>query len=422
MTLFLESRSLGVAGYKATKKEKMIAEKFDAMGNLINTGWASNSEFENPVCLTLWQGHPDVEESKCITKWTSSFVPSGNSQDYEMGREYDSYSTVSYLKSNLDRIKSTSSRSLMLGFGWSVEMNALGGKSNERIPLVEFNPRALVHSNQHGQGGWFGNTNKYSSKNYFENDSIAAGGNDTFKYDVQLQVDDFYREQFSYEVNGKTFVFNTFNSQYKPQKPKSYPDVFELPETADQEIPGTFNTTENVISRSVLLGLTQTNKINSGIPIFPASSNLDFVNLEVPASQGLERVGFFAKKNILNKPYSGKFSDSSRAVLFDIPEGKILSLLQYRHANLNNYLQSSNYALGNSYASTQVGRHRSWGRVQNMESKPTSEQGLLNLVQNSRNRDLVKDYYEKNLPGGLPFPILHFQMTGLGKMIQLIFL
>ena len=45
--------------------------------------------------------------------------------------------------------------------------------------------------------------------------------------------------------------------------------------------------------------------------------------------------------------------------------------LQYRHANLNSYLHGPSYALGNSYASTQVARHRSWGRVQMIQHEPT---------------------------------------------------
>ena len=43
--------------------------------------------------------------------------------------------------------------------------------------------------------------------------------------------------------------------------------------------------------------------------------------------------------------------------------------MQYRHASLNNYLHGPSYALGNSYATTQVARHRSWGRMSGIESK-----------------------------------------------------
>ena len=58
----------------------------------------------------------------------------------------------------------------MIGFGWSVEMNVPGSRSNERIHLIEFNNRALVHSNQHGKGQIFDNLQKYSSQSFFDND------------------------------------------------------------------------------------------------------------------------------------------------------------------------------------------------------------------------------------------------------------
>ena len=60
-------------------------------------------------------------------------------------------------------------------------------------------------------------------------------------------------------------------------------------------------------------------------------------------------------------------------------KGRFCLFFQYRHANLNNYLHGPSYSLGNSYASTQVARHRSWGKVQNIEKRPHSEGGLTNV-------------------------------------------
>ena len=54
------------------------------------------------------------------------------------------------------------------------------------------------------------------------------------------------------------------------------------------------------------------------------------------------------------------------AILYDIPKSPMLSILQLRHANLNDYSHSSSYILGNSYASTQVGRYKTWGRVRSI--------------------------------------------------------
>ena len=54
--------------------------------------------------------------------------------------------------------------------------------------------------------------------------------------------------------------------------------------------------------------------------------------------------------------------------------------------------------LGNSYASTQVARHRSWGRVQNIEKRPHSEGGLTNVKSNMVSEEEAINYY-KNVLG-----------------------
>jgi len=398
--LFLENATMGIEGYvHVPVEDKLPAENFEPNGLLSDTDWPSNAPYKKPVCLTLWQGHPDSANSSPLTKWTSSFVPSGG--EFEGSREYDSYTTVSYLKSNYNRILSTSERDLMIGFGWSVGMTAPGARANERIHLIEFNNRALVHSNQHGKGNLFGEAQKYSSSNYFDNDrGIFTAGGSAFKTDIQLKINDYYKGQFQYAVNDKNFTFNNRNDNYSPNPPKAFPDFFTLPSTADQPIPGNFNQLDDVSARASLLGFENSNKIIPTEPIFDLSDIPDFKDLEVPASKGQERVGFSMEDLSTGSPYTGKFTDSHRAVLFEIPDGKVLSLLQYKHANLNNYLHGPTYSLGNSYATTQVARHRSWGRVQTIESKPTSEQGLLNLVQNNKNRALVTEYYNTILGPG----------------------
>ena len=66
-------------------------------------------------------------------------------------------------------------------------------------------------------------------------------------------------------------------------------------------------------------------------------------------------------------------SNSSRMVLFGVPRDPVLSLMQFRHANLNYYLQGGAYQVGNSYASTQVGRYKTWGRVRRIDFQPHAD-------------------------------------------------
>ena len=291
--LFLENATIGIEGYVPWDK-KLPAENFEPNGLLSDTDWSSNAPYKKPVCLTLWQGHPDSADSSPLTKWTSSFVPESKQGQNEGAREYDSYSTVSYLKSNYNRILNTSERDLMIGFGWSVEMQAPGARANERIHLIEFNNRALVHSNQHGQGTLFDIKQKYSSGNYFSNDGdTLADGGAAFKSDIQLKINDYYKGEFKYIVNDKNFTFNNWNSEYSPNSPKAFPDFFSLPSTADQPIPGNFNQLDDVSARASLLGFENSNKIIQSEPIFDLSDIPDFKDLEVPASKGQGKGWFF---------------------------------------------------------------------------------------------------------------------------------
>ena len=63
-------------------------------------------------------------------------------------------------------------------------------------------------------------------------------------------------------------------------------------------------------------------------------------------------------------------SAENRAVLFEIPSAPMLSMLQFRHANLSDYTHGPSYILGNSYANPQVGRYKSWGRVRTILQDP----------------------------------------------------
>jgi hypothetical protein len=123
------------------------------------------------------------------------------------------------------------------------------------------------------------------------------------------------------------------------------------------------------------------------------------------------RTGFFLNNKDFENAGSPKILTSDKkaeansaddnAVLFEIPDGRPLSILQYRHANLNSYLHGPSYALGNSYASTQVARHRSWGRVQTIEYVPTRKRGLTTSMMREmeeKQNDWFVDYNETFLP------------------------
>ena len=60
-------------------------------------------------------------------------------------------------------------------------------------------------------------------------------------------------------------------------------------------------------------------------------------------------------------------SEVYSAVMFDLPRSPLLSIAQFRHANLNHFAHGPSYILGNSYASPQIGRHKIWTRFNSVK-------------------------------------------------------
>ena len=82
------------------------------------------------------------------------------------------------------------------------------------------------------------------------------------------------------------------------------------------------------------------------------------------------------------------------ASLFEIPTSPMLSILQLRHANLNDYAHSPSYILGNSYANPQVGRYKTWGRVRAIAWKPISS--VFDVANNWSASDLFLQAYSSH--------------------------
>ena len=374
----------GVAGYRT-----MTAEKFDPRGILDDAGWKDKDDYIEPKCFTLWNGSPDLDSSKALCRITE---PKTVIPDYG----YDvKYSTNNYLKLSLEETDTGDYGDKLFGLGWEVSLKMPGDSDNERIPLVEFNTRALVHSTQHGQGNWLGDARVLKPSHY--------GSPPQLKFSPQPNP-------ISYDIDDTRFVFNSTSDGYSPSYPKSTPDIYGLPATRpDGPIPS-INNIKDPDSRASILGFS----IKPTNYDFEDGDNPDFSNTpKVASAWGQEKIGFFTENTATTlSPYNGQFSDSSHAVLFDVPEGKVLSLFQYRHANLNNYVHGPSYALGNSYASTQVARHRSWGRVQNIVKRPTSEGGLTNVRRNMEDEEDAINFYKKMLGAELA------NLKGLGNFIN----
>ena len=98
-------------------------------------------------------------------------------------------------------------------------------------------------------------------------------------------------------------------------------------------------------------------------PGFEAELTLDAI---VPKAGMSNSVGFFHEQSQIGS----NMGSSDRAIMFDLPRSPLLSIAQFKHANLNNYSHGPSYIIGNSYASPQVGRYKTWARVRALTAQP----------------------------------------------------
>ena len=188
----------------------------------------------------------------------------------------------------------------------------------DKVVLEQFNVRALIHGNQEGYGdNWeveeFSSMNAYGLESKpFDDDEFGNG---------------------SFQVGTQSWVIG------------SYLEFFTLPELDDD----------------VVLDLSSFTQLN------PYLSGLDLsINAVVPrVSIPNNSIGFFHEYDEL-----GEMLGEDRAILFEMPTSPMLSMLQFRHANLNNYAHGPSYVLGNSYASPQVSRYRTWGKMKAFQMQP----------------------------------------------------
>ena len=366
----------GTTGYLVN-----TAEKYTPQGILSSVPWSNSEKYTKPNCFTIWQGDPNnLEESKVLTRLTkpSSINPKSLSDI----RSEAKFSTNDYLQWNLEQSAQGAYQEKLFGLGWEVAMSMPGDLGNDRITFNEFNPRALVHSTQHGQGSWLKSPDIKQPEHYSNPPQLSFTPSPG---------------PFSYSIDGKSFAFNVTDDQYIESTAKSTPDIFQLPTVSSEDpVPVNFNNNNlGTVARGNLLTLSDKGTSYG----FDEDDNPDSYNDPVvDASFGQERIGFFNKDVSTGSPYTGKFSGSTHAVMFETPKGKVLSLLQYRHANLNNYLHGPSYALGNSYATTQVARHRSWGRVMGIAKVPTSDGGTFSVSKNMEDETSAIAFY-KNLLG-----------------------
>ena len=195
----------------------------------------------------------------------------------------------------------------------------------DRVVLEQFNIRALVQSYQEGFGDNWEMENFMGGRFGGHSSNLFSGGPRPGLYSVET---------------------NRFN-------PPVFVDFYELPSTFDENV-----TVDDFVE-------IDPPRFHRNIPAGYSPFNLD--NQIVPRIKTANSsIGFFHDLYESHGPMSAE----NRAVLFEIPSAPMLSMLQFRHANLSDYTHGPSYILGNSYANPQVGRYKSWGRVRTILQDP----------------------------------------------------
>ena len=206
----------------------------------------------------------------------------------------------------------------------------------DRISLEQYNLRALVQSYQDGFGDNWQMENFVGSRYQGEN----------FNY-FQRLVDPLPNYVVvSDDPDEPTQVLGPHVSRFADFYEFAANGHFDENMTIDQAIlpldPPNFSNLEDVIK----------NNINDLSPF-----SVQIVPRITFASSS---IGYF---HDVDEVHGAEMQPEDNAVLFEVPTSPMLSVLQLRHANLNDYSHGPTYVLGNSYATPQVARYKTWGRV-----------------------------------------------------------
>jgi hypothetical protein len=274
---------------------------------------------------------------------------------------------------------------LLPGTGWEWSAAMPADEGNERIILNEFNPRALVHSTQHGRGQWLKNWQEFGPGFLSEMNGLSR--NFSFDGVEQYSRTDEDGNILTFDLSDDTVLNGYTYPSFMTNRPTNieFPWLYDFdggwsPDDYDFNTERSFNSfpasvgSYNPDDRAELLGLSSTGE-NPAEIVENDNANAFLLTATIPRTvNSKEKIGFFnheskRSQKMDRNEIGSDLTSSSHAILFEIPRQMPLSILQYRHASLNNYLHGPAYALGNSYASTQVARHRPWGRLDSRETK-----------------------------------------------------
>ena len=318
----------------------------------------------------------DVVDRKPFFKVTKDFTLN---KDNIGGDDWIGYykNAVTSLKENFEG----TATGFLPGNGFRLRFELPG--NSDSVVFEQYNIRSLVHSSQDG----FGDNWKVE---HFNSSRFAGFSNNVFRNFTGPVPEHYAHTNSPYHLTYQVVIED-------PEDPEDGTQIFHPENFAD-------------FYKHANNGIYDGNKTILGPSSPPSPADLLIVNdnpyqhlrgdnpqLEriVPAISSAKKsrsVGFFHDDIDQHSPY---MDVEDRAVMFELPRAPMLSILQLRHANLNDYSHSPSYILGNSYAPPQVGRYKTWGRVKSIAWAPDSKVAAYDLVNNFT----VSEIWDQDWPG-----------------------
>ena len=312
------------------------------------------SQFVKPKGITLYSSDPDGVPSanrEVVFKLNKGFSISVGGQRMDFFQAQD-----------LPKLTELTVNDALVGNGFRIRLKLPG--LADCVVKEQYNLRALIHSYQDGYG------DNWEQEEFVQTN--ASNNESTFNYFARYNEDMIDNGYASDTLN-----FDQDEDDNLVLSPVPYYfDFYQIPQKYDE------NANFYDFNRTAF-------SLSSLNPLDDAVCDYDFfVNTAVvPRAQNFSTsIGFF---HDFKQEHGDDMEADEEAVLFEIPKNPMLSIFQLRHANLNNYCHGPTYSMGNSYASTQVARYKTWARVRAITFQPKSS--LMNIARNIQNaRGLAK--------------------------------
>jgi hypothetical protein len=398
--LILKSKLVDIEGTDPSHE----GEKFNSAGQRVGLSSAFleprgiTMYSEVPYEVTLAENYPTDTEERKISKISKKAV-------WKLGRKFNfdlNGRWIALEGNSLELSTSTNMVGGMKGNGFRIRLQ-LPGDAKSSV-LEQFNLRALVHSFQDGfgdnweiepfRGDGFG-LNEFDLNPYRDLEAFRTIDQRSTHSNVNLNE---YLEKLKYSIKN---VNDAFTANFVPygtgfpqnvQAPGASPprnlntrrnqydyiDLYYLPQQVDPTL---------TINNFMEIGVKPAFPTNVFLPIGPIIEESSSIQPNAQTS-----VGDFHDESQIHGP----LDLSSAAVLFEIPKMPMLSMVQFRHANLNNYAHGPSYSLGNSYASTQVGRYKVTGLVRGIDIVPNPALAAFDPLYNDGMQEL---WYDKPITG-----------------------